>query len=308
MLLKRAMCMLGLMMYLLLSWAAGEENEGDFSALYPDKFLPEGSAPIVGENTYQSQDVNLTISSCRVGKSDVYVVDVYVRTVECLQRVHAGGAYGKTTAKVRVLAEESNAIVAITGDSSHYFSKGWTVSNGVVNRDTANRVRDIAILYRSGEMVGVDSAAVDNDQIRQRAEAGDIWQLFLFGPNLLDGEGKARPKADFEDSNVRYANPRSAIGYYAPGHYCLVQVDGRNTKSALESGTKSVGLELHELATLMEDLGCQAAYNLDGGQSSMLWYNGAVISTPYNGGRNVGDVVIIKDVANGQAPAESDAE
>ena len=53
---------------------------------------------------------------------------------------------------------------------------------------------------------------------------------------------------------------------------------------------------MYDLALLMEELGCKAAYNLDGGQSSMLWYGGEVISTPHKGGRPVGDIVYIKDL------------
>ena len=273
---------------------------GDFSEKYADKFLLPGSEPIWTENSYQSEDVNITISTRRFEKSDVYVVDIYVRSVECFQRVHAGGSYGKTTAKVRKLAKENDAIVAMTGDSGHYFTKGWAVSNGVINRDTENRKRDLGIVYRDGTMACLQNADLDYAQIRADADAGKIWHIFLFGPSLLDYEGKVT--IDFSENEVRSPNPRSAIGYFEPGHYCFVQVDGRGTKSALENRKTSVGLEMHQLAKLMEEIGCKAAYNLDGGQSSMLVFNGEIHSTPYHGGRNVGDVVIIKDLHK-EAPA-----
>ncbi len=266
----------------------------DFSDKFGDKFLPKGSAPVRTENSYQSEDVNISISSRRVERSDVYIVDIYVRSVACFQRVHAGGSYGKTTAKVRVMAKENDAIVAMTGDSGHYFTKGWAVSNGKINRDTPNRKRDLGIVYRSGEMVTVVNAELDYDRIRADADAGKIWHIFLFGPALLDAEGKAT--LDFSENEVRYPNPRSVIGYFEPGHYCFVQVDGRGTKSAIEERKTSVGLEMDDLAKLMEDIGCKAAYNLDGGQSSMLVFNNEIYSTPYGGGRNVGDIVIIKDL------------
>ena len=46
----------------------------------------------------------------------------------------------------------------------------------------------------------------------------------------------------------------------------------------------------------MEDLGCVSAYNLDGGQSSMMWFGGDLVSTPYRGGRRIGDIVLIKEL------------
>lgn len=297
-----------LLMAMLLPCALGEEPAqeaafADFSDKFADKFLLAGSEPIWTENSYQSEDVNITISSMRYERSDVYVVDIYVRSVECFQRVHAGGSYGKTTAKVRQLSSESDAIVAMTGDSGHYFTKGWAVSNGVINRDTENRKRDLGIVYRDGTMACIQNADLDYAQIRADADAGKIWHIFLFGPSLLDYEGKAT--LDFSENEVRFPNPRSAIGYFEPGHYCFVQVDGRGTKSALEKNRTSTGLEMDDLAKLMEELGCKAAYNLDGGQSSMLVFNHQIYSTPYGGGRNVGDVVIIKDLPGEAAVVET---
>ena len=121
----------------------------------------------------------------------------------------------------------------------------------------------------------------------------DIWQVFLFGPSLLDEEGKAI--GDFT-SNVRPANPRSVIGYYEPGHYCFVQVDGRGVASALSERHNSRGLTMEQLSLLMQDLGCAAAYNLDGGQSVCSGSPGASCP-PYKNGRKVDDVVCIIDPA-----------
>ena len=45
--------------------------------------------------------------------------------------------------------------------------------------------------------------------------------------------------------------PRGAIGYYEPGHYCFVVVDGRQTGY-------SRGVTLEELAQVFDDLGCTA--------------------------------------------------
>ena len=307
---KKLLTML-LLLAMLLPCALGEETEtlasGDFSDKFADKFLLAGSEPIVTETSYQSEDVNITITTRRASDSDVYVADIYVRSVECFLRGHAGEKYGKATAKVTKLAENRDAIIAMTGDSGHYFTKGWAISNGEINKDSPNRLRDLAILYRDGVMVGIPNEHVDNDQIRADADAGKIWHIFLFGPSLLDAEGKARPKAEFEDCNVKAANPRSVIGYYEPGHYCFVQVDGRKTKSALEKGKKNLGIKMRDLALLMEELGCQAAYNLDGGQSSMMWYGGEVISSPHKGGRPVGDIVYIKDLPKAETEQTAEA-
>ena len=115
-----------LLLAMLLPCALGEETEtlasGDFSDKFADKFLLAGSEPIVTETSYQSEDVNITITTRRASDSDVYVADIYVRSVECFLRGHAGDKYGKATAKVTKLAENRDAIIAMTGDSGHYFT------------------------------------------------------------------------------------------------------------------------------------------------------------------------------------------
>ena len=98
---------------------------------------------------------------------------------------------------------------------------------------------------------------------------------------LLDN---GQPMTEF-NSDVQRANPRSAIGYFEPGHYCFVQVDGR-----IES---SRGMTLEELSQLFADLGCTVAYNLDGGQSSGIVWQGQLQSYPYN--RPVSDIIYVSE-------------
>lgn len=277
-----------LLLLLCLTLTGAMAEEASFTA--PEgTFLPEGEI-IQTESSYQSHNISISITSMYYDNSDVYIADIYVRSLDCFQRVYAGGEWGKTTAKVKKMAEDSGAILAMTGDSGQVIEKGWCIGNGVVWRSTTNRKRDIAVLYKNGELKTFPGP-VDYEALEPTMD--DMWHCFLFGPVLLDAEGKAMTKFN---STVGPRNPRSALGYYEPGHYCFVQVDGRKTKSALESGKINRGITLEALSGLMEELGCTAAYNLDGGQSSMMWFGDALISTPYKGGRRVGDAVIIKEL------------
>lgn len=257
---------------------------------FPDTFLPEGQPAILSETGYRSQSVAIEITSMRVDHSDVYIADIHLRDVRCLRRAFGGGAWNTKSLRVRELAEEAGAILAMTGDNAHGLSGSWLIGNGELLQDKPNAERDLCLLYKSGEMRTVLAQDIDNEWLA--AEAQQLWQVFCFGPALLDEDGKA---LTVFNSNVKPANPRSVIGYYEPGHYCFVQVDGRGTASKLDRGRTSRGLTMAQLAAFMEELGCQAAYNLDGGQSSMMWFGDDVISTPYKGGRRVGDVVVIAE-------------
>ena len=122
--------------------------------------------------------------------------------------------------------------------------------------------------------------ADEDFDLEAESEKG-IWQVWSFGPMLLDN---GQPMTEF-NSDVQRANPRSAIGYFEPGHYCFVQVDGR-----IES---SRGMTLEELSLLFADLGCTVAYNLDGGQSSGIVWQGQLQSYPYN--RPVSDIIYVSE-------------
>lgn len=114
------------------------------------------------------------------------------------------------------------------------------------------------------------------------------YQAWSFGPEFLDDSGNSLTSFNTE-KRLSQENPRSAIGYYEQGHYCLVLIDGR------QEGY-SCGMTLKKLSLLFEELGCAGAYNLDGGKSSVMTFNDEVVNEPDAGGREVTDCLIIKEV------------
>ena len=106
--------------------------------------------------------------------------------------------------------------------------------------------------------------------------AQGAWQAWTFGPALLDGSGNV-PESFHSTEYLNKVNPRAAIGYVAPGHYKFVVVDGR------QDGY-SAGVTMSQLAQLMKEEGCLTAYNLDGGKSAVMYYNGTAVSKPISGG------------------------
>lgn len=277
-----------LLLCVLCGSAAAETQFADFSRKYESLFLPFGSEWT--ENSYRSENMYVEIITQRACETDVYVADVYVRTVECLRRAFGGDAWNTSSQKVDALARNSGAALALTGDNGHHLKAGWVVGNGTLWRDRGNNMRDLCVLYTDGTMQ-IHYATPDHALIAQQTAEGRVWQTFVFGPALLDENGKAFD--DFSSSDVEPKNPRAVIGYYEPGHYCLVQADGRSTASALEDKKLNHGMTLAELALFMEDLGCKAAYNLDGGQSAVMFFRDEIISTPYHNGRAVGDAIVL---------------
>ena len=154
------------------------------------------------------------------------------------------------------------------------------VRNGELWRET--RFADVCVLLSDGTMITLTNAELDLDDLK----AASPWQVWAFGPELLDDEGKALTSFN---SIVLPNNPRAAIGYYEPGHYCFVEVEG--TRTGYYSGSR--GMKMFELANLFESLGCKSAYNLDGGQSVGFAWMGELISFPYN--RSIPDMIYVAD-------------
>lgn len=87
---------------------------------------------------------------------------------------------------------------------------------------------------------------------------------------------------------IQNLEPRTGIGYISPNHFIIIVVDGRKA-------SYSNGLTLKEFAKEFLDCGCVEAYNLDGGGSSTMCFNGRIVNNPLgkNGAyeRSVSDII-----------------
>jgi len=251
-----------------------------YSGMWGEKFADKftDGEIIRTENSYRSANVNITVTKVEEELLIYYVADIYISDLRYLASSFAHGEYNGGIEPLADMAKEAGAIVGISGD--HYYGRyeGMLVRNGVLYRDT--RFQDVCVLLSDGTMVTMTNAEMDIDNVKAAAP----YQVWSFGPELLDDEGKAMTSFN---SIVIPKNPRSAIGYVEPGHYYFVVVDGRIPASR--------GMTMQELSQLFEDLGCASAYNLDGGQSSGFTWMGELMSYPY--GRNVSDLIYIWDDA-----------
>jgi exopolysaccharide biosynthesis protein len=196
-----------------------------------------------------------------------FAADIYVTDLKCFISPFSDGEYNKGSRKfVYDIAREYDAIIAVNGD---YYSEnaGPVLRDGVLYR---NEVKcDILVLFKDGVMRTYSSEEYDKNSIEAMKE--DVWQIWTFGPMLLED---GQPKLEFNLSKqVGGINPRTAIGYYEPGHYVFVTVDGRQPGY-------SDGLDMAGLSRLMYDLGCSVAFNVDGGGTAQMAFMGNEINEP----------------------------
>lgn len=247
---------------------------------FEDKFT---SGEVVVDSTgYRSANVNIGFQKFERAELVYYVADIYIRDISQLRTAFANDAFGRGHAEwIADICKRENGVLAINGDYYGGRTDGIVIHNGELFRDEDHPLRDICIINWDGTMDTFGPEAWDAEAVM----TGGAYQGWNFGPMLLDRDGNAM---QYFNSDVGKANPRTAIGYYEPGHYCFVVVDGR-TKT-------SKGITLKEFSQLFYDLGCARAYNLDGGQSSVMVAGGTVVSKPYRGGRKSSDAVLIVDL------------
>lgn len=252
----------------------------DLSGNAPEgTFLAEGEAPQWGEDSYRDQHISIKITKHRQeeARADIYVADIYVTSVAYLRRGFSLNEWKGDMRSIKTIAPDHNAILAMTGDYASLLNSGLVAANGEIYRKTNNKARDNCLVLTDGRMLTYPRQEMALDEALELP----LWHSFLFGPELLH-QGEAIEKFT---TPIRVANPRSALGYFSPGHYCFVVVDGRSTQSR--------GVTLEQLSQFMKELGCQAAYNLDGGQSAVMWFHGEFVNKPYKGGRRLTDIVYI---------------
>ncbi len=222
-------------------------------------------------------------------KVTYFVADVNLSTGTALRSAFAKDTFGDNVIEVpSVMAERSGAVLAINGDYYGFRSSGIEIRNGAVFRDQPER-QGLAI-YRDGSFSLYDETSTS----ATRLLADGVWQTLSFGPGLVDGgqviDGIDEIEVDTNIGNhsIQGNQPRTAIGMIEPRHLIAVIVDGR-------SDGYSRGVDMIELADIMQQAGCRVAYNLDGGGSSTLFFNGNVVNWPQGNGteRGTSDILYI---------------
>ncbi len=249
----------------------------DFSEKFPDVFATDGQV-LCDEGQYRDENVSLTLTTHVEDGVTYYVADFYLRHVTSLRTAMAAEEFTTGVAdSVLNMARENDAVLAVSGDYFGIRQRGIVIRNGEIYRKT--KAHQICVLYYDGTMETYSFSEFDVE----KAIAGGAWQAWDFGPALLDRDGKAI--SEFE-TGIAGENPRIGIGYYEPGHYCLVAIDGRQSHSR--------GMTLAEMAKLFESLGCKRAYNLDGGHSAVMTYQNQLFSSPSKGeGRDISDIIYL---------------
>ncbi len=169
-----------------------------------------------------------------------------------------------------VIAKKHSAVFATSTDYYTYRVNGPR-AEGIELRD-GEIIIDDPFREPNGYFPPLDTLALFPDgsmQVHGSSELGaqdyvdmGAIDVYSFGPWLIN-DGEINPAS--ENWNT-VKNPRLAIGMIEPGHYAAIIAEGRITESD--------GITMLHLALLMEQKGCQVAFNMDGGQTAVMLFMG----------------------------------
>lgn len=233
------------------------------------------TAPISTDTEYHDDQIDIVLTTMRVENTTVYVADVQIADISLLKTALAGNTYARNlTETTSVQAANTGAILAINGDYYGAQERGYVLRNGVLYRASAQSGTDALVIGADGNFRIINEGETSADTLVREG----AWQVLTFGPALVK-DGQVTVRSSDEVGRAMTSNPRTAIGQISEGHYLLVVSDGQTKEST--------GLSLRQLAELMQSLGAQIAYNLDGGGSSTMVFQGRVVNSPTTNGRSI---------------------
>jgi exopolysaccharide biosynthesis protein len=250
-------------------------------------------SPQIDDWNYISSTKSIKIQKVTKGSGKTivtyYVADVKINDDSTVLSAFANNTYGRgyaeTTSK---MAKDNNAIFAINGDYYGFRRDGIVIRNGKLYREVP--VRNCLIIYKNGLMETAFEKSVSTSTLL----ANGAQQVLSFGPVLVKS-GTALTNFEYlpSDQGPTYllqAHPRAGMGMIEPNHFIFIVVDGR------APGYSEEGMTMVEFAKTFKDLGCKEAYNLDGGGSATMYFNGRVVNKPLGTTteRSISDILYIK--------------
>ncbi len=203
-----------------------------------------------------------------------YAVKIKLKDPDAMKLVLAGDEAGKAETTLSAVKRTRASIGINAGGFADGRGGRYPLSTTIVDGEY---VGSFQASYKDLFFVGMSkSNKLIGGKFNSQAELDALQPKFgaSFVPVLLDNGRKTEIPAKWQTSPKRA--PRTIVANYKDNQLLFIVADGYNEKG-------SSGATLEEMQTLLQRYGALDAYNLDGGGSSSLVWNGSVINRPSDG-------------------------
>ena len=234
--------------------------------------------------SYDDGTLSIRIETDVAFDTNIYYVYVTLTDASQLRTALAAKYPAKQTQTVPRMADKNNAVLAINGDFFSYHTEGIILRSGELlryNTSSKSYGRDVLIINDKGDFEFIIPCTKDNWE----AYTGTPKEVFSFGPALII-DGEVQEFNYKKKTSCGYPTPaqRLAICQLGTLSYLIVATEGPEQD-------KNAGLSVPELTELLVAKGVKHAYNLDGGNSTTIYFGGQRINAPQSDNRAVGDII-----------------
>ena len=232
----------------------------------------------LGEAVYTHNGTSSEIMIFKLNKADMrgYMAKITLKNTKALRVTinPSDKIKGETTSEA---AERKEAIFAVNGGGfatgtvdgvSRLLPLGNAMIEGKLVNEFMPSWNDLAFagFSKNNKLVG-GVYYEEKDLIDSGA-----WQGVSFVPVLI----KDWEPQDIPAKWAKARQPRTVLGQYPNGDIFFIVVDGRQSNW-------SNGITLEEMQILLLKLGVMEAFTLDGGGSSVMYYDGKILNKPSDG-------------------------
>ena len=262
-------------------------------ATLPIDFTPGkevDQACYISETEYLDPTLHVVIESGRKDNCDYWVARVTIAHASQLRTAAAATFEVDYSVKGVYLAKRQNAVLAIDGDYFSYYPYGIVLRQGVLYRDKLRKERDVLAIDEDGDFQIF--LVPDKGEVPAVYNGKKIINAFHFGPALvIDGEVGTLDASYWLAPELK--RQRMCIAQTGPLEYMALCCAGPLRGSE--------GMDLMQFAQLAKELGAVTAYNLDGGDSTMMIFNGEKINDKLNeNSRAISDIIYFASAWDGE--------
>ena len=247
--------------------------------------MPLKKANYLSEWHYSDPTVEMKAREERIGDVTYWVAEVEIGSPTQLRTMPAYSFSSSSTAEGKKLSRRANAVLSCNGDywwRDVKWKGNYVLRQGQLYMYNLTGHSDVLLIDEDGDFHIIPKATEENTPVKTTPtgrilyQGKQVYNGFCFGPALVT-EGKALTIEPDDYMITEKKAARMALCQMGPLKYAVVCCYRER-------------MTLQEFADLLEALGAQTAYNLDGGASTMMFTRDRMINQNPST-REIGDII-----------------